>query len=106
MKNYLLNNSEHCNLTLVDTADRDQSRSPITSANAEYRIALAGNPNSGKSTIFNLLTGSRQRIGNYPGVTVEKKEGAYSYRKQNYKIVDLPGTYSLTTAAGESANLA
>ncbi|MEA3333180.1 MAG: ferrous iron transport protein B, partial [Pseudomonadota bacterium] len=67
----------------------------------EYRIALAGNPNSGKSTIFNLLTGSRQRIGNYPGVTIEKKEGIYSYQEQNYKIVDLPGTYCLTAAAGD-----
>ncbi|MCD6534792.1 MAG: ferrous iron transport protein B [Deltaproteobacteria bacterium] len=101
MKNYLSNNSAPFNLRVVKDADRDQSRLPVRSANEEYQVALAGNPNSGKSTIFNLLTGSRQRIGNYPGVTVEKKEGAYSYRKQNYKIVDLPGTYSLTAAASD-----
>ncbi|HHP7233567.1 MAG TPA: ferrous iron transport protein B [Desulfobacterales bacterium] len=59
-------------------------------------IALAGNPNSGKTTLFNALTGSRQHVGNYPGVTVEKKVGVYSREKQRYTIVDLPGTYSLT----------
>lgn len=59
-------------------------------------IALAGNPNSGKTTLFNALTGSRQHVGNYPGVTVEKKVGVYSREKQSYTIVDLPGTYSLT----------
>lgn len=59
-------------------------------------IALAGNPNSGKTTLFNALTGSRQHVGNYPGVTVEKKVGLYSQETQRYTIVDLPGTYSLT----------
>ncbi len=59
-------------------------------------IALAGNPNSGKTTVFNNLTGSRQHVGNWPGVTVEKKEGNYRYRDYNIKVVDLPGTYSLT----------
>lgn len=59
-------------------------------------IALAGNPNSGKTTLFNALTGSRQHVGNYPGVTVEKKVGVYSQLQQRYTIVDLPGTYSLT----------
>lgn len=59
-------------------------------------IALAGNPNSGKTTIFNTLTGTRQKVGNWPGVTVEKKEGLIEYRGQTLKIVDLPGTYSLT----------
>jgi len=60
------------------------------------KVALAGNPNSGKSTIFNNLTGIRQHVGNYPGVTVEKKEGYLSYRDYDITIVDLPGTYSLT----------
>ena len=101
MKNYLPYNSVSCNLKVVEAADRDQFRSPIRSAKGEYRIALAGNPNCGKSTIFNLLTGSRQRIGNYPGVTVEKKGGTYSYQEQNYNVVDLPGTYSLTAAASD-----
>jgi ferrous iron transport protein B len=59
-------------------------------------IALAGNPNSGKTTIFNNLTGTRQKVGNWPGVTVEKKEGTIKHAGYELKIVDLPGTYSLT----------
>jgi Fe2+ transport system protein B len=59
-------------------------------------IALAGNPNSGKTTVFNNLTGTRQRVGNWPGVTVEKKEGNLTFQKHNIKVVDLPGVYSLT----------
>ena len=59
-------------------------------------VALAGNPNSGKSTIFNNLTGTRQKVGNWPGVTVEKKEGHLSTNGYELTIVDLPGTYSLT----------
>lgn len=60
-------------------------------------VALAGNPNSGKTTIFNALTGSRQHVGNYPGVTVEKKLGQRTYNNCEMTFVDLPGTYSLTT---------
>jgi ferrous iron transport protein B len=59
-------------------------------------IALAGNPNAGKSTIFNALTGSRQHVGNWPGKTVERKEGTLKYAGQEMTIVDLPGTYSLS----------
>jgi len=59
-------------------------------------IALSGNPNSGKTTIFNNLTGTRQKVGNWPGVTVEKKEGLIHRGGFDLKIVDLPGTYSLT----------
>jgi ferrous iron transport protein B len=62
-------------------------------------IALIGNPNVGKTVIFNALTGSRQHVGNWPGVTVEKKEGSMKYVGQEYHIVDLPGTYSLTPHA-------
>jgi small GTP-binding protein len=62
----------------------------------EITIALAGNPNSGKTTVFNNLTGTRQHVGNWPGVTVEKKEGSYNYRGYRVKVVDLPGVYSLT----------
>lgn len=58
-------------------------------------IALAGNPNCGKTTIFNALTGSNQHVGNWPGVTVEKKEGILKFEGKQYNIVDLPGTYSL-----------
>ncbi|MCF6246729.1 MAG: ferrous iron transport protein B [Desulfobacula sp.] len=63
---------------------------------SQLTIALAGNPNCGKTTIFNNLTGARQKVGNWPGVTVEKKEGILKYKNQTLKIVDLPGTYSLT----------
>ncbi len=59
-------------------------------------IALSGNPNSGKTTLFNALTGARQHIANYPGVTVEKKVGRLNHRGQEIEVVDLPGTYSLT----------
>ncbi len=59
-------------------------------------IVLAGNPNSGKTTLFNVLTGGRQHVGNYPGVTVEKKKGVYKTDVTQFEIVDLPGTYSLT----------
>ncbi|HOK55831.1 MAG TPA: ferrous iron transport protein B [bacterium] len=65
----------------------------------EKIVAIAGNPNTGKTTIFNSLTGTRQQVGNWPGVTVEKKEGYYIYKDVKFKVVDLPGTYTLT---GES----
>lgn len=59
-------------------------------------VALAGNPNAGKTTVFNGLTGSHQHVGNYPGITVEKKEGTAHCEGHGIRIVDLPGTYSLT----------
>ena len=62
----------------------------------EITIALAGNPNSGKTTVFNNLTGAHQHVGNWPGVTVEKKEGSYHYGGYQVRVVDLPGVYSLT----------
>ncbi len=62
-------------------------------------VALAGNPNSGKTTIFNNITGARQHVGNYPGVTVEKREGFCRYQGKDLLFVDLPGTYSLTANA-------
>ncbi|HHX14245.1 MAG TPA: hypothetical protein GX726_04735 [Clostridiales bacterium] len=60
------------------------------------KIALLGQPNSGKSTLFNGLTGARQRVGNWPGKTVEKKEGHYDRNGMRYRVTDLPGTYSLS----------
>jgi ferrous iron transport protein B len=60
------------------------------------KIALSGNPNSGKSTVFNAITGARQHIANYPGVTVEKKYGSVNHKGYEIEVVDLPGTYSLT----------
>ena len=62
----------------------------------DFTIALAGNPNCGKSTVFNQLTGTKQHVGNWPGKTVEKKEGSYQYKGKKISVVDLPGTYSLT----------
>ncbi len=69
-----------------------------------YTVALIGNPNSGKTSLFNALTGARQRTGNWPGVTVERKEGEYRHGDDRFHLVDLPGTYSLDpedTAADE-----
>lgn len=63
---------------------------------SSIKIALAGNPNSGKTSIFNNLTGARQHVGNYPGVTVERKEGKLIHQNQTIEVIDLPGTYSLT----------
>jgi ferrous iron transport protein B len=64
------------------------SRPPVT-------VALLGNPNTGKTTLFNALSGLRQRVGNYPGVTVEKKKGRLTYQGRAFDLIDLPGTYSL-----------
>ena len=60
-------------------------------------VAVAGQPNSGKSTVFNMLTGARQHVANYPGVTVEKKSGTFRHQNARIELVDLPGTYSLTS---------
>lgn len=61
----------------------------------DYLVALAGNPNTGKSTVFNALTGLRQHTGNWPGKTVTRAEGGFDFEGQKFKLVDLPGTYSL-----------
>jgi len=65
----------------------------------DYVVALAGNPNTGKSTVFNSLTGLRQHTGNWPGKTVTRAEGGFIYAEKRYKIVDLPGTYSLLSTS-------
>lgn len=65
------------------------------------QIALAGNPNVGKSTVFNALTGLRQHTGNWPGKTVENARGSYRYKEQDYELVDVPGTYSLLSVSTE-----
>ncbi|MGM0453016.1 MAG: ferrous iron transport protein B [Thermodesulfobacteriota bacterium] len=64
-------------------------------------IALAGNPNAGKTTLFNALTGARQHVGNYPGITMEKKTGIYRADGQDFHLIDLPGTYSMTAYSME-----
>lgn len=68
---------------------------------SNYKIALAGNPNVGKSTIFNILTGERQHTGNWPGKTVCNASGKYKYKENTYEIYDLPGTYSLISHSKE-----
>ncbi len=80
-------NSEGLKKLGVDTTDFD------------HVIAIAGNPNTGKSTVFNALTGLRQHTGNWPGKTVARAEGAFSYGDKKYKLVDLPGTYSLLSTS-------
>ena len=65
----------------------------------DYVVALAGNPNTGKSTVFNALTGLRQHTGNWPGKTVTRAEGGFLYHDKRYKLVDLPGTYSLLSTS-------
>ena len=64
-------------------------------------IALLGQPNSGKSTLFNALTGLRQHVGNWPGKTVEKKEGSFTYKGDTYSVADLPGSYSMSANSDE-----
>jgi Fe2+ transport system protein B len=67
----------------------------VNMENWDFVVALAGNPNTGKSTVFNALTGLRQHTGNWPGKTVTRAEGGFAYGEHRYKLVDLPGTYSL-----------
>ena len=71
----------------------------VNMQNWDYVVALAGNPNTGKSTVFNALTGLRQHTGNWPGKTVTRAEGGFVYQNHRYKLVDLPGTYSLLSAS-------
>jgi len=71
----------------------------VTMDNWDFVVALAGNPNTGKSTVFNALTGLRQHTGNWPGKTVTRAEGGFEYGGHRYKLVDLPGTYSLLAAS-------
>jgi ferrous iron transport protein B len=68
---------------------------------ADFTVALAGNPNTGKSTVFNALTGLRQHTGNWPGKTIARAEGAFSLGNKQFKLVDLPGTYSLLSATDD-----
>ena len=70
-------------------------------ASRTINVAICGNPNCGKTTIFNAITGLRQKVANYPGVTVEKKEGACVHGDCRITFVDLPGTYSLTAFSQE-----
>jgi len=71
----------------------------INMKNYDYVVALAGNPNTGKSTVFNNLTGLKQHTGNWPGKTVTRAEGGFEYNNSKFKLVDLPGTYSLLSTS-------
>lgn len=71
----------------------------VDTAGCDVVVALAGNPNTGKSTVFNALTGMRQHVGNWPGTTVSRAEGAYRLDGRAFKVVDLPGTYSLLSSS-------
>jgi Fe2+ transport system protein B len=71
----------------------------VNTDNMDFVVALAGNPNTGKSTVFNALTGLRQHTGNWPGKTVARAEGGFEYNEKKYKLVDLPGTYSLLSTS-------
>ena len=76
----------------------------MNAAAATPRIALVGNPNCGKTALFNLLTGSRQKVANYAGVTVERKEGRlHAPSGKHYAVLDLPGAYSLNAASLDEA---
>jgi len=89
--------------TSLDTSrkDRDyyQERHEDLEKGHDYLIALTGNPNTGKSTVFNALTGLHQHVGNWPGKTVARAEGSFRYMEKRYKLIDLPGTYSLLATA-------
>ena len=77
------------------------ARRPVPSSEKVISVALAGQPNMGKSTLFNLLTGLNQHVGNWPGKTIEHREGVFQYKDQKFQIIDLPGTYSLTANSPE-----
>lgn len=86
------------------TAEEPLRKSERTNASKVRTVAIAGNPNSGKSTLFNALTGMRQKVGNYPGVTVEKKVGRFhGLHGEALDLLDLPGTYSLQTRSPDEA---
>jgi ferrous iron transport protein B len=76
------------------THNGSDNNSPQTE---ELQVGLIGNPNSGKTTLFNAYTGAKLKVANWPGVTVEKKEGVFKSHNHSYKLVDLPGIYSLTS---------
>ncbi|MBX3064937.1 MAG: 50S ribosome-binding GTPase [Anaerolineae bacterium] len=98
-------------MTIIEAPDRCQScpantnrsltRLGLVTEKWDYLVALAGNPNTGKSTIFNALTGLQQHTGNWAGKTVVRAEGSYQYDSKTYKIIDLPGIYSLLSANAE-----
>ena len=91
MGNQINSNCETCPVHNVDNL----KKLGVNMDSWDFMVALAGNPNTGKSTVFNALTGLHQHTGNWPGKTVIRAEGGFSYADNKYKMVDLPGTYSL-----------
>jgi len=79
----------------------EPQRIPIQNGKKKIRVALAGNPNAGKSSLFNALTGSRQHVGNWPGKTVARKVGFFTQDRIDFEVVDLPGIYSLSAYSME-----
>jgi len=90
-----LNNCETCPVHNAENL----KKLGLNLENVDYVITMAGNPNTGKSTVFNNLTGLRQHTGNWPGKTVARAEGAFMFNNKRYKVVDLPGTYSLLSTS-------
>lgn len=88
--------SSACDTCPVHT---EMARLGAVTTGVDAVVALAGNPNTGKSTLFNAVTGLRQHTGNWPGKTVTRAEGAFQFGSRRYKLVDLPGTYSLLSAS-------
>ncbi len=93
-----MSNKEACEVCPVHHRD-NLVRLGVSMDKVDFVVALAGNPNTGKSTVFNNLTGLRQHTGNWPGKTVTRAEGGFSYNDSRYKLVDLPGTYSLLSTS-------
>lgn len=91
-------NSNNCETCPVHNAG-NLKRLGIDMSNFDFVVALAGNPNTGKSTVFNNLTGLKQHTGNWPGKTVTRAEGGFEYSNSRFKLVDLPGTYSLLSTS-------
>ncbi|MGB5530627.1 MAG: FeoB small GTPase domain-containing protein [Ignavibacteriaceae bacterium] len=90
--------TNNCEVCPVHNAG-NLKRLGIDMSNFDFVVALAGNPNTGKSTVFNNLTGLKQHTGNWPGKTVTRAEGGFEFNNSKYKLVDLPGTYSLLSTS-------